>query len=112
MPVLKFMPHRLSVLQVTEGHEDENGDYHKGTEEWVELCKCDAVPNGQANEITLPDGTKTAYTYTIYLPKGTREFTTGEKVRISFFEKGTLQQKKEFTVKGFHAYQHQCKMWV
>lgn len=53
-----------------------------------------------------------AYSYTIYLPKKTREFVTGEKVRVSFFGDGTLQEKKEFSVKGFHRYQHQCKMWV
>ena len=112
MPVLKMMPHKLSVLSVKEAYEDENGDFHKGTEEWEELCRCDAVPAGEAREISLPDGTKTAYSYTIYLPKKTREFRTGEKVRISFFGKGMLEEKKEFTVKGFHAYQHQCKMWV
>ena len=112
MPVLKLMPHMLSALSITEGYEDENGDYHKGTEEWKEVCKCDAVPAGEAREITLPDGVKVAYTYTIYLPKTAREFVTGEKVSISFFGNGTLQEKKEFMVKGFHRYQHQCKMWV
>lgn len=112
MPILKMKPHILEVLSLTKEYEDENGDFHKGQEVWTELCKCDAVPAGQANQLTLPDGVVLQYSYTIYLPKKTREFRTGEKVRVIFFGEGTLQEKKEFTVKGFHAYQHQCKMWV
>lgn len=112
MPILKIKPHYLEVLSKAEEYEDENGDFHKGHEEWVDVCKCDVVPAGQANEITLPDGVVLQYSYTIYLPKKTREFHTGDKVRVSFFGNGTLQEKSEFIVKGFHAYQHQCKMWV
>ena len=112
MPILKMKPHILEVLAITDGYEDENGDYHEGHEEWVKLCKCDAVPAGAAREITLPDGTVLQYSYTIYLPKNTCEFHTGAKVRVNFFGNGTLQEKKEFSVKGFHRYQHQCKMWV
>lgn len=112
MPILKLMPHVLEVFTVTGEYEDANGDFHEGTGEWVALCKCDVVPAGQANEITTPDGNAIKYSYIIYLPKKTREFVTGEKVRVSFFKLGTLQEKKEFSVKGFHAYQHQCKMWV
>ena len=105
-------PHILEMLTLTEEYEDENGDFHKGHEKWIELCKCDVVPAGKANEITLPDGVVLQYSYTIYLPKKTIEFNTGDKVRVSFFGEGTLQEKKEFIVKGFHSYQHQCKMWV
>lgn len=112
MPILKIKPHTLETLQFVGEYEDENGDFHAGHEEWVTLCKCDVVPAGQANEITLPDGVVVQYAYTIYLPKNTREFQTGEKVRISFFGEGTKQEKKDFAVKGFHSYQHQCKMWV
>lgn len=112
MSILKMKPHMLEVLILTEEYEDENGDFHKGHEEWFGLCKCDVVPAGQANRLTTPDGVELQYSYTIYLPKKTREFRTGEKVRVIFFCEGTLQEKKEFTVKGFHRYQHQCKMWV
>ncbi len=107
-----MMPHILEVLTLTGEYEDENGDFHKGEEQWNEYSKCDAVPAGQANQITLPDGTVHQYSYTIYLPKGSREFKVGEKVRISFFGNGTLEEKSEFTTKGFHRYQHQCKLWV
>ena len=112
MPILKIKPHRLEVFTISEEYEDENGDFHAGQGSWVDTCCCDAVPAGQANEVTLPDGTVMQYSYSVYLPKGVREFSTGERVRIVFFGEGTLQEKKEFTVKGFHRYQHQCKMWV
>lgn len=112
MPILRLKPHILQVLSQADGYEDENGDWHGGTENWSDYMKCDVVPAGQANQILLPDGTQTYYSYVVYLPKNAREFMTGEKVRISFNGKGTLAEKKVFTVKGFHAYQHQCKMWL
>jgi hypothetical protein len=112
MPILKMKPHILEVLSIGEEYEDENGDFHKGEATWSELCNCDAVPAGQANTITLPNGVVLQYSYTIYLPKNVREFHTGEKVKVDFFGEGVLEEKKEFVVKGFHRYQHQCKMWV
>lgn len=112
MAVLNMKPHYLETLVKGEEYEDENGDFHAGEDEWVVLCRCDVVPAGQANRLTTPDGAELSYSYTIYLPKGTREFRTGEKIRISFNGKGQLAEKMEFAVKGFHAYQHQCKMWV
>jgi len=112
MPILTMKPHILEYLIHTDEYEDENGDFHEGTEKWLRLGKCDVVPAGQANKITLPDGVELQYSYTIYLPKRTREFHTGEKVRICFWGKGAPQEKREFVVKGFHSYQHQCKMWV
>ena len=105
-------PHYLEVLVKGEEYEDENGDFHAGEDEWVSVCKCDCVPAGQANKLTTPDGAELVYSYTIYLPKETREFHIGETVRISFNGKGQLAEKKKFAVKGFHAYQHQCKLWV
>lgn len=112
MPVLKLKPHILEVLIHTGEYEDENGDFHAGSERWETCSTCDAVPSGRAEEITLPDGESIKYSYTIYLPKMTREFLFGEKIRIRFYKEGVLQEKKEFSVKGFHRYQHQCKMWV
>lgn len=112
MSILKMKPHYLEVLTKSEEYEDENGDFHAGEEEWVRLCRCDAVPSGEANRITTPDGVELQYSYTIYLPQKAREFFVGEKVRVIFFGEGILQEKKEFSVKGFHRYQHQCKMWV
>lgn len=112
MPILNMKPHKIAYLSKSSEYEDANGDFHEGQESWVDVCKCDVVPAGEANTITLPDGTQLQYTYTVYLPKRIRHFATGEKVRISFFENGIQQCQKEFSVKGFHPYQHQCKMWI
>jgi len=112
MPILRLKPHTLEVLSTTEEYEDEDGDFHAGVEEWNEYGKCDAVPAGRANTITLPDGNTLQYSYTIYLPKDARDFSLGEHVRINFFGNGILTEKREFVVKGFHRYQYQCKIWV
>lgn len=112
MPILKLKPHILEVLFLKNEYEDDNGDYHKGISQWVRLCNCDAVPAGQANQITLPDGTTEQYSYTLYLPKIDWDFLVGDKVRVIFQGKCILPEKREFVVKGFHAYQHQCKLWV
>lgn len=112
MAILKFKPHVLQTVEITGEYTDDNGDFHKGTESWSDYCKCDVVPAGKANTITLPDGTALTYSYVVYLPKGTREFLLGERVRISLFNSGSRTEFKEFTVKGFHPYQHQCKIWL
>lgn len=112
MAILTFKPHRLWYLHITEGHEDGNGDYHPGEKEWRELGECDAVPAGQAGQLPMPDGTFVRYSYTIYLPKCTREFHVGDKVRIVFWGQGERLETGEFTVKGFHHYQLQSKMWI
>lgn len=112
MPILKMKPHRLEVFQDAQGYEDENGDFHAGTPSWIDYICCDAVPAGRASSIATPDGKEEIYSYVLYLPKECREFKLGERVRVSFFENGQSIDKKEFTVKGFHAYQHQCKMWL
>ena len=53
MAVLDFAAHTIDYLHVTDGYEDDNGDYVQGSEEWVEnYCKCDIVPAGKANVIT------------------------------------------------------------
>ena len=55
MAVLDFAAHTLDYLHVTDGYEDDNGDYVQGSEEWVEnYCKCDIVPAGKANVSLSP----------------------------------------------------------
>ena len=112
MAVLDFAAHVLSYQTVTQGHEDaETGDFIKGQSFWVENAyKCDIVPAGKADQITIPDGKVQTYSYTVYnLPQDCREFQYGEKVRLNFFGKGN---GKVVTVLGFHCYQHQCKIWI
>lgn len=110
MALLDFAAHTLDYLHVTDGYEDDNGDYVEGSEEWVEnYCKCDIVPAGKANVITIPDGSAKNYSYTIYnLPRACRDFEYGDKIRVKLFG----NEVKEFVVLGFHRYQLQCKIWV
>lgn len=113
MAVLDLAAHTLDYLTSSEGYEDEEtGDYIKGESTWVEdYAKCDIVPAGKANTITLPDGQVEPYSYTIYnLPRDCRNFVYGEKIRIKMF--GSSEDIREFDVKGFHRYQMQCKIWV
>ena len=112
MSVLNFSPHVLEYLVRVKGYTNEDGDYIEGREYWeTDYCMCDMVPAGKANTIVTVDGQVEPYSYTIYnLPRCCRKFDYGDKVRIKFF--GRECEKQEFMVKGFHRYQHQCKMWV
>lgn len=108
MSVIGLKPHLLSYRVVTEGHEDDNGDWHEGSSEWSDPLQCHAVPAGRANEITFADGTTSTYTYTVgRLDPDCREFKIGEDVRLM-----VCGLVREFTVKGFHRYQLQSKLWV
>ncbi len=108
MSVINPIPHTLSYLVVSDGYEDDNGDWHKGTSGWSDPMECHAVPAGQANEITFADGTTGTYTYTVgRLDPDCREFQIGEKVRLN-----VCGIEREFQVKGFHRYQLQSKIWV
>ncbi len=109
MAVLNMRPHTLSYLSVTEGFRDENGDYHKGGKEWVcNYIRCDAVPAGEESVIKYEDGTEAHYSYVVYTDKNCKEFQREDVIRIAFFD----GSEREFSVKGFHRYQHQCKIWV
>ncbi len=110
MAVLNLAAHTLDYKDVRNGYEDENGDWHQGNEEWVEnYCRCDIVPAGKANVITIPDGSIHSYSHVIYnLPKTCRKFEYGDIIRIKFYG----LEEREFKVLGFHRYQLQCKIWV
>ena len=108
MSVIDLVPHTLRYLKVNDGYEDENGDWHKGSEEWSEPIACHAVPAGAANIITFPDGTTATYSYAIgRLAPDCREFMIGDKILLN-----VLGIERSFQVKGFHRYQLQCKLWV
>ena len=108
MPVVNPIPHSLSYLISVPGFEDDNGDWHNGSEEWSEEIPCHAVPAGQANLITYEDGKTATYSYTVgRLDKKCREFLIGEKVKLKVADKERI-----FTVKGFHRYQLQSKLWL
>lgn len=108
MSVIDLIPNSLSFLVITDGYEDDNGDWHEGSEEWSEPMKCHAVPAGRANEITFADGQTAIYTYTVgRLSPDCREFIIGEEVKLN-----VDGIERIFTVKGFHRYQLQSKIWV
>lgn len=109
MAVLSLKPHILEYQVIKDGYENANGDYHQGESMWKGCIECDAVPaSGKSNEIKFEDGSVKHYSYTIYLKSNVREFQLGEKVRITLY--GGI--KRIFTVKGFHRYQLQAKLWV
>ena len=108
MPVLDLKPHTLSYLIVSNGYEDDNGDWHEGEETWSEEISCHAVPAGSANIINYEDGRTASYSYTIgRIDPDCKEFDVGERIRLHIGE-----SVKEYSVKGFHRYQLQAKLWV
>jgi hypothetical protein len=110
MAVLNMKPHVAWVCQSTGNSVDEDGNTIFGTDEWIELSKCDVVPAGQANKIPYGDGETTTYAYTVYLPVTCRDLSVGERLRLQPF--GGDVSETVHLVKGFHRYQHQCKAWI
>jgi hypothetical protein len=110
MATITLNPHYLLIQKKgTAPYEDENGDYVPGTSAgWEKVCKCDIVPNGEAQTIQLEDGTQKEYAYVVYLPKECEDIELGTLVKFEAFGK----QSKEHKVLGFHRYQLQCKLWV
>lgn len=108
MSVIELKPHLLSYRVISEGYEDDNGDWHEGSSKWSDPVECHAVPAGSANEMTFADGTTARYSYVVgRLAHDCREFKIGEDVRITV---GGIV--REFQVKGFHRYQLQSKLWL
>lgn len=108
MSVIECRPHLLSYRVISDGYEDDNGDWHEGKSEWSEPLKCHAVPAGAANETTFADGTTAHYSYVIgRLDSNCRELKIGEEVKVMIDG-----MEREFEVKGFHRYQLQSKVWV
>lgn len=109
MSILNLKASYLEYLSKTKGEKDEDGNYIPSTSEWVKIGRCDVTPSGEANVITLPDGSTETYSFLIRnLPKDCRELKYGEKVRLVMLG----QESFELKVKGFQRYQLQCKVWV
>ncbi len=108
MSVIELIPHTLRFLTIAGGYEDERGDWHEGEERWSDPIPCHAVAAGAANIITYADGSTATYSYTVgRLEPDGREFRIGERVLLN-----VLGIEREFSVKGFHRYQLQSKLWV
>lgn len=108
MSVIGLIPHSLQFLIVRDGYEDSDGDWHEGETAWSGDMPCHAVPAGASNQIPYADGESVTYSYSVgRLDPCCREFKVGEKVRLNV--EGII---REFTVKGFHRYRLQSKIWV
>lgn len=110
MAILDFNAYNIEYLQRGEGYYDEEGGYHAGTDVWVSLGRCNAVPAGIKNVIVLPDGARENFSFTIHIHNPRcREFKYGESIRLT-----TVFGMEEvlLTVKGFARYQHQVKVWA
>lgn len=108
MAILDLKGYRLEYFQEGVGSYDENGDFDESAGIWVSVGKCDAVPAGKNNVVTLPDGRKETFSYTIYLNRKAREFKYGERLRLTVLGSEVIN----LVVKGFARYQHQCKVWA
>lgn len=116
MSILNIRPHHL-WLKLSEGYEDENGDYHNGSCEWKQLYKCDVVPSGEAQERTFSDGSVKRYSHVVYLDKNVRDFKVDEIIKLVLFSKEkeddfSIDDETEYVIEGSHRYQHQYKLWV
>ena len=109
MAVLDMNPCYLYTSVAGMSYTDANGNRHVGKMTFEKYIRCDVVPAGQATQHDFGDGVVQTYSYTIYIhKKECRDFALGEAVK--FEKNGKLS--REFLVKGFHRYQHQCKIWI
>ena len=109
MAVLRMTPCELYQGVKGQSYIDDDGNKHPGTIEFQKYTKCDVVPSGAAAEKDFGDGVLQTYSYVIFIyNKKCRNFVIGE--RIKFKKDGQLSG--EYLVKGFHRYQHQCKIWI
>ncbi|WP_455590869.1 hypothetical protein [Bacteroides sp.] len=104
----QFRPHQLQYQVLSEGYEDNNGDYHPGEFHFEGDIPCRYEPNGKANQIALEDGKVYAYQYVVYLNQDCREFKIGDIIRL--LNNGAVIAEKQ--VQGFHRGQLNAKLWV
>lgn len=109
MPVVMFRPHSLSVLRVSEGSYDGNGDYVPSTEGWSCRIPCRYEPNGRASTVPVGEDRNYVYSYTVYLDTDCPEIAYGQVVRI-FDRCG--RSIGDFRARGFHRGQLDSKLWV
>ena len=110
MAILDFEPCYLYKSETVEANAvNDDGNRIPSVTNFSKYLRCDIVPAGQANQMDFGDGKLQTYSYTIYVyDKDCKDFSLGE--RIKFEKDGKLS--KPFYVKGFHRYQHQCKIWI
>lgn len=110
MPTINFAAYHLEYYEEKKGYYDDNGDYHKAEGIWRRVGQCNAVPAGQKNIITLPDGKEERYSFMVCVKNPRlREFQYGEKIRLT-----TVGGKEKIilTVRGFARYQLHCDIYA
>lgn len=108
MAIIGFRESWLEYSTQSPAAYDENGDLVGGSHEWTGHISCDVAVSGGAAEITLPNGVVTRYSYTLNLDRDCREFRYGDRIRLHVLG----YEGVELTVKGFHRYQLQCRLWA
>lgn len=109
MPSVSFRPHSISLLLITGGSYDENGDFVPGRESWSERIPCRYEPNGKARTVPVGEDKNYVYDYTVYLNTDCPDIAYGQKLRL-FDKDGDCIG--EYRSKGFHRGQLNAKTWV
>lgn len=107
--MVSFRPHRLKYEVVTEGYEDENGDYHEGESHFEGDIECRYERDGKPTEYAFDDGTTAVSHYIVYLDKDCKVFNRGDVIRL-YDEKGELFTEKR--VLEFSRGQLNARLWV
>lgn len=80
---IKQFPYTLKVFQKSEStHNEEDGSWTSGPEEWVNVSKCRDEGNGGGNRIVTTDGEIYVFGAVIYLPKNSPSVSLGAKIRV------------------------------
>ena len=110
MGVLDFNGYSLQYFKEGAGSRDERGIYHPGTDEWIPMGSCNAQQSGGYQIISLPDGSKEYYSFTIIVRNPhCREFKYGERIKLT-----TMRGCEDIplTVKGFSRHYNFCKIYA
>lgn len=107
--ILDTRPCLLERVVTSDAGWDDNGDWREGVSTYICPARCDAVPAGEGQTLAYEDGTRVAYSYTVYLsPYHCHAYKIGERVRLTLRD----GSRRLLTVKGYHAYQLQKKLWL
>lgn len=107
MAVITFKEDTITPI-LTDTFINSDGDPEKLMDQKGEPIKCDAEPNGAAQTITLEDGQKKQYSYTVTLAPDCPSFQVGDRVLLA----RANGERQEAEVLGFHRYQLHAKMWI
>lgn len=115
-------PHTLEMLYEEDASLKPDGSWTDATHEWRVVGRCNAIPNGKAQEIRGQNGKSFAYAFEVTMPANTPPVPLGTKVRILdnrgrniFDGMPTDDSSASYTVLGFYKsgqrYEY-TKLWV